>query len=306
MVTRRRSKLRTVLGIFVEAGERWSDDACYRLAASLAYYALFSIFPLILLAVTAVGFLLGDGDRARTRVLCAVPAPSPELRELLDQTLRSMQTHRTARGVGAALGFLTLLLGASGVFAELQSSLDKIWRATPPAAMGVWAAARAMVRSKALSFAIVMAAAFVILVSLMVSTALQAVGARAEGPAAGWLLWLALEMVVSVFFLTFLFASIYRLVPQTTVKWRDVFGAAFLTSLLFVVLKHLIAYYLARIAGYAAYGAVGAVLGLLTWIYVASVILFYGAEFGRVFAEHAESSSGRAARPRHWRSPDPG
>ncbi len=118
-------------GLLRDAGVRWSDDACYRLGASLAYYALFSLFPLALIALTAIGVILGDGDGVRQHLIASVGGTtSSESRVLLDQTLQSMQTHRTARGVGAVVGALTLLLGASGVFSELQSSLNFIWRVT--------------------------------------------------------------------------------------------------------------------------------------------------------------------------------
>jgi membrane protein len=288
---------KAVLAVGKEAGERWVGDACFRLGAALAYYALFSIFPLMLLAVTVVGFVLGGDAAARQSVLNSVPSPSPEFRALLDQTLQSMQSHRNARGVGAVVGLIALVLGASGVFSELESSLDLIWRVKPSPARGLWQILFHALRSKAVSFVVVIVAAMAVLASLAVSTILAAVSARvgatvgatvgnvtANGTAARTL-WQPVEMAVSLAFLAALFAAIYRLVPQAAVQWRDVVGAALLTSLFFVGLKSLLAWCLARIAGYAAYGAVGAVLGLLTWIYVASLVLFYGAEFSRVYAE---------------------
>jgi membrane protein len=280
------------LSVGKEAGERWVGDACYRLGAALAYYALFSIFPLMLLSVTAVGFLLGGDESARQSVLSSVPSPSPEFRVLLDQTLQSMQTHRTARGVGAAVGVIALILGASGVFSELESSLDLIWRVKPSKAKNIGQILLYALRSKAISFVVVIMAAIAVLASLAVSTVLAAVGNATTNVAAARTLWQPVEMAVSLAFLAVLFAAIYRLVPQADVQWRDVIGAALLTSLFFVALKSLLAWCLARIAGYAAYGAVGAVLGLLTWIYVASLVLFYGAEFSRVYAERYGSLAG--------------
>ncbi len=276
------------------AGERWSDDACYRLGASLAYYALFSIFPLLLLSVTAVGFFVGGGDSSREKLLNSVSSPSPEFRVLLDQTLQSMQSHRTARGVGAVVGAVALLLGASGVFSELESTLDFIWRVKAPVTKGVWPTILGALRSKAASFAVVIVAAVALLVSLAVSTALGAVGDASENPVAGRIFWSLVESVVALGFLTLLLAAVYRVVPHFDVKWRDVLGAAFLTALLFSGLKWALAWYLSHIGSFAAYGAVGGVLGLLTWIYVASLILFYGAEFSRVYAERFGSLAGRA------------
>ena len=156
-----------------EAGVRWMDDACYRLGAAFAYYALFSIFPLMLLSITAVGFVLGSDESARQRVLSSVPVPSPEFRVLLDQTLQSMQTHRTARGLGAVVGAVALFLGASGVFSELESSLDLIWKVKSRRSKGVWSSLLEALQSKAISFAVVVIAAAAVLASLKCSRRLR-------------------------------------------------------------------------------------------------------------------------------------
>lgn len=278
--------VKDVANLAKDAGARWVDDACYRLGASLAYYTLFSIFPLLLLSVTAVGFFLGGDDAVRQNLLSNIGSPSPEFRTLLDQTLQSMQTHRTARGVGAVVGFLALFIGASGAFSELESSFDFIWRVEAKETKGIWATIFGAVKSKALSFVVVIGAAIALLASLAISTGLEAVGSAAAAKGAAKTLWWLFEVGASFVFLAGLFAAVYRIVPQTEVKWRDVFGGALVTSLLFAGLKGLLAWYLAHIGSYAAYGAVGGVLGLLTWIYVASVIVLYGAEFCRVYAEH--------------------
>jgi membrane protein len=286
--------LRDFFSLIVSAGRRWSEDQCPRLGASLAYYALFSIFPLLLLAITGVGFFLGNGAGGRQEILSSLGSPSPELRMLLDQTLESMQEHQTARGIGAVVGLVALFLGASGVFAELEASLDFIWRIKAKSATSIGATVVDALRDKAVSFAVVIAAAVALLLSLGISTALGAIG-TAAGRAAGAtfsLVWSLVEAVVALGLLSLLFAAIYRVVPHTDVKWRDVLGAAFLTALLFTGLKWLFAWYLANLAGFAAYGAVGAVLGLLTWIYVSSLILFYGAEFSYVYAHRETEKQG--------------
>jgi membrane protein len=268
-----------------DAGVRWADDACYRLGASLAYYALFSIFPLLLLAVTGVGFILGSDDSARQKLLSSLSSPSPEFRALLDQTLQSMQQHRTARGVGAVVGGVALLFGASGVFSELESSLNLIWKVKGAPIQGVWSFVVDTVRSKALSFAIVVVAATALLASIAVSTALGALAMATSSKGAAREGWQLAETAVSLALLTALLSAVFAMIPQTRVESRDVVGAAALTSLLFTALKALLAWYVAHLGSYAAYGAVGGVLGLLTWIYVASAVLFYGAEFSRVYAE---------------------
>jgi membrane protein len=279
-----------------DAGLRWMEDGCYRLAAALSYCALFSLVPLMLLCLTSVGFLLGDDDTVRQRLLASIAgSTSAESRALLDETLRSMQAQRTARGVGAIAGVATLLLAASGAFSELDSSLNLIWRVKDPPSRGVWTTiARALI-DKALSFAAAVAAALALLASLVGSTALLAVAQKVNGSSDVPSSWHLVDAAASVGFLALVLAALYRIVPRAPIEWRDVFGAALLASFLFTALKGVFAWYFAKLGGYAAYGAVGGILGLLTWIYVVSLLLFYGAEWSRVYAERFGSLSREAA-----------
>ncbi len=273
-----------------EAAVRWSDDQCYRLGASLSYYAVFSIFPLLLLCVTAVGFVMGHDETVRDRLLDYVSkSGAPQMRPLLDQTLASMQTHETARGVGALVGVVTLFFGASGVFSELEGTLNIIWRVKSPETRSIWQAVLAAIKDKALSFLVVIGTALALLLSLLVSAALSAIDSTASEVITSPTLWLLVEAGVSIGLLTALFATMYRMIPQTAIAWRDVLGGALLAAGLFTGLKRLLAWYLGHVGSYAAYGAVGGVLGLLAWIYLASLILFFGAEFTRVYAERCGS-----------------
>ena len=294
-------RLLALVVLFRDAGIRWSDDNCLRLGASLAYYAVFSIFPLLLLAVTVIGFVLGESPDTRTRLLDSVAtATSPAFKTLFDETLRDMQTHQTARGVGAIVGLVTLIFGASGVFSELQATLNQIWRAPPKSSMSFWWHLVSLVKGKALSFLVVVAAAVTILASLIATAVLSALGARVEGAAPQVidhaLLWSLLEAAASVGFMTLVLATVFRLIPEVRVAWRDVFGGAFVSAVLFTAIKRLFAWYLGHLGSYAAYGAVGVFLGLLTWIYVASLMIFYGAEFARVYAERYGSLAASPSR----------
>jgi membrane protein len=280
-----------------DAGVRWSDDNCLRLGASLAYYAVFSIFPLLLLAVTALGFVLGHSPETRGRLLDAVASAStPEFKTLFDGTLSDMETHQTARGVGAVVGLVMLLVGASAVFSELESTLNQIWKVKPTPTSGIWRAVVTLVRGKALSFAVVIGAAVALLLSLVVSAVLSNVGKVLDGGEPATVthptLWLLVEAGGSAAVLTLVLAAMFRLIPQTRIEWRDVFGGALLTAILFTAIKGLLAWYLGHLGSYAAYGAVGGFLGLLTWIYLASLILFYGAELCHVYAERHGSLVG--------------
>ena len=283
------SFVRNLLTLLKDTGLRWNDDNCLRLGAALAYYAVFSIFPLLLVAVTVVGFVLGHDPGTRAKLLDAVAnATSPEFRTLFDETLRNMQTHETARGVGALIGVVTLLVGASAVFSELETTLNQIWRVKTES-KGVWATVVDLVKGKALAFAVVVGTAIALLASLVLSAALSSIDQTVEGAVPGAMthvtVWLVAEAVGSIGFLTLVLTVMFRLIPQTAVQWRDVLGGALLTALLFTASKRLLAWYLGHLGSYAAYGAVGGFLGLLTWVYLASLFLFYGAEFTRLYAE---------------------
>jgi membrane protein len=283
-----------------DAGVRWYDDNCLRLGASLAYFAVFSIFPLLLLAVAGVGFFLGHDPGTRAYMLDFVTsASSPGFKTVFDETLRNMQAHETARGVGAVIGVVTLLVSASAVFSELETTLNQIWRVKISSAKGIWTTALRAVKDKALSFAVFIGAAVALLTSLIVSAALSTVDQTVERLAPGAVthatLWIVAEAVGSVGILSLALATMFRLIPRTDVKWSDVFGGALLTGLLLTGTKSVLAWYLGHLGSYAAYGAIGGFLGLLTWIYLASLFTFYGAEFTRVYAERYGSLARRAS-----------
>jgi membrane protein len=281
--------LRATASLLRETASRWVDDECYRLGASLAYYAIFSIFPLLLLSATVLGYALGEGATTRTALVDAVTGAtgSPAVRELLDETLASMQVHRTARGVGAVVGLLTLLFGASGVFSELTASLNRIWRVRGPASQSAGQAVVGFLRDKALSLAIVGLVGLLLFGSLALSTGLSAASNAARA-----LPWQWIELAVSTAFLTLVLAAMLRALPRAHVQWRDALGGALVAALLLTVLKRLLAWYLAHLGSYAAYGVVGAVLGLLLLIYLASLVVFFGAELSRVYAERFGSLRG--------------
>jgi membrane protein len=230
-----------------DAGVRWSDDQCQRLGASLSYYAVFSMFPLLLLCVTTFGFVIGRKAEVREWLLDYVAGSSaPELRPLLSETLTSMQTHTTARGIGVLVGIVTLLFGASAAFSELEATLNLIWRVKAPGARTLWQSVTAYVRSRALSFLVALCTALALLVSLSVSAAIGAVDSRASMVVVSPALWLLVDVVGSLGLLTVLFSAIYRMIPRTRVAWSDVFGGALLAATLFTLLKRLLAWYLGR------------------------------------------------------------
>ena len=268
------------------------------MGASLAFYAIFSIFPLLLVAVAILGFFLGDDPANRGRLIDSLAgALSEPSRELLDETLREMQTHQTARGVGALIGTATLVFGASGVFSELKTSLDVIWRVEDVPAPHIGASLLRAMGEKAIAFAAVAAAGAVLLASLFVSTALAALGGETGPQAFHALGWEVADALASLGSSALVFAVLFRTLPGARVAWGDVRAGALVTALIFGAFKHLFARYLGSVGSYAAYGAAGAFLGLLMWIYLVSLVVLFGAELTRVYAEREGSLSPRASLP---------
>jgi membrane protein len=283
--------LKVVPSLLKETALCWYADQCYRLGAALSFYALFSLFPLLLLLVSACGFLLGNEATTRASILAYFDSvESVDVRHLLDETLTSMQHNRTAGSVGAIVGLLTLMLGGSGVFAELDSGLNRIWRVPEAPSAGALQSILVVVKERALAVVAVLAAGLLLLASLALSTILLALGSSSHGHLVeAWSF-----QVVELATITFGLATVFRILPKTAVAWRDVLGGAILTALLLAALKRLLSLYLIELLNYAAYGAVGAILVLLTWIYLASQVVFFGAEFTHVFAKRYGSLASAA------------
>jgi membrane protein len=277
-----------VLEVLKDTASAFSDNEGYRLGAAFSYYATFSIFPLLLLAVTVVGFLVGDSAETRERLLGAITTPGSPIRDLLEKTLTSMQTHAHARGVSAVIGLATLLFGASGAFVELDAALNRIWSCPPRRYEGMLGTIRGYVLERLNGFAIVAFLGLTLLLSLLatsiLSFVLQGVEARVDTP-----LWPVLartaEVILSLALLSALFTAAFHFIPRKRPPVRTVIGGAVLITALFSLLKEIFTTYLVHLTSYSAYGIAGGVLALTTWIYVSSLILLFGAQLTRTYAE---------------------
>lgn len=267
--------------------DRWSAVEGYRLGASFSFYATFSIFPLLLLAVTVVGFLIGDDAPARERLIAAIGAPG-SVRDVLDRALTTMQENHGSRGASAAIAFFGLLFSASGAFVELDTALNRIWRVPPRRADGVLGSIRAFLLDRLSGFLIVAGIGLSLLVSLVTSSILTAlIGEAGERVAIPWLptILKAAELATSLAITTAVFTAAFHLIPRSHPPVRDVIGGAALTTALLTILKEIFATYLGRLTSYSAYGFVGGFLALATWIYLSSQVIFLGAQLTRVSAE---------------------
>jgi membrane protein len=267
----------------------WRQDHASSMGGALAYYTLFSIAPVIIIVIAVAGFFLGP-EAARGEIVA-------QLRGLLgDDGAAAVQgllesASEPAEGLFATLSSIVLLIvGATTVFAELQSDLDRIWRAeTAKAASGLWR----FLRARLLSFGMVLALAFLLLVSLVVSAALAAVGRWWGGWFEGWAILLELLNFAASFAITTgLFALIYKLLPRVDIAWRDVWIGAAVTALLFAVGKLLIGLYIGRSGIASGFGAAGSFVVLLVWVYYSTQIFLLGAEFTWVYAHEHGSRRG--------------
>jgi membrane protein len=176
------------------------------------------------------------------------------------------------------VGLVTLFIGATAVFGELQATLNLIWEVQPAPTSGVWAGIWVWLRERVFSLAIVFALAFLLLVSLVISTALATVAALFHGPEQA-LLSRLLELAVSLLVLTFVFALLYKYVPDVEIGWHDVWPGGLITAVFFTLGKTAIGYYLGQTSVGSAYGAAGSMVVLLVWVYYSALIMFFGAEF---------------------------
>ena len=282
-------RARSVFQLIKQAASEWSDDNAPTYAASLSYYTLFSVAPMLVIAVSVAGMVFGD-DAARGQI-------QEQLQGLVGQNGAEMigQMMISARQPGSgllatALGLIVLIFGATGVFVQLQEALNHIWHVKPPPRNGVLG----FLRTRFLSFAMVLAIGFLLLVSLVVSAVLAAVGAWFAHLLPGWsVLWQVVNFGVSFAVITVLFALMYKILPDTHVAWKDVWLGAAVTSLFFTLGKLGIGLYLGRSSVASSYGAAGSLAVILVWVYYSAQILFFGAEFTQVYARHHGSRSGR-------------
>ncbi len=258
----------------------WSEDNATRLAAALAYYTVFSIPPLLIIVLAIVGQFYNQ-NAARDQVLAQIGGVigntgADFMRGVLESARKPTDTL-----VASILSVITLILGATGVFGALQSALNTIWDVAPKPGRGLMGT----IKDRFLSFTMVLGIAFLLLVSLVISTLLAALGQFLSGNAAQTTaMWELVNSLVSFLIFTMMFAMIFKVIPDVQIAWRDVWLGAVVTALLFVVGKYAIGLYLGRSSIASTYGAAGSLVVILIWIYYSAQILFLGAEFTQVYA----------------------
>lgn len=264
--------------------QEWQETKVPVLAAALAYYTVFSLAPLLLIVVGVAG-LVFDQATVRTTLL-------DQFSNLLGQDganlLGSMLEGANRQGSGiitSLVGLVTLIFGATGVLAQLQQALNTIWRVPPR--QGVQAIG-ALIKSRLLSFGLILAFGFLVIALLVVNTAISALSSRLEG--VGWV-WQWLTSIVGFFAIAAIFAAIYKYLPDTPVAWRHVRLGALITALLFVIGKYLIGSYLGRFGVSSGFGAAASLVVLLLWVFYSAQIVLTGAVFTHVWSQRKSSVS---------------
>ncbi len=291
------TNLKTWWTVIKETGTSWSDDHAARLAAALAFYTVLSLAPLLVLAVAVAGFFFGE-DAARGQIAGQLAGIVGEQAGKGIQTLLQHANEPEGGTFGSILGIVVLIFGASGVFGELQSALNEIWEVEPRPGRGILG----FLRDRVFSFSLVLGVAFLLLVSLVISAVLSAMGKFFSTTLPGGeVLWQLLNVGISFAVITSLFAVLLRVVPDIKVPWRGIWPGAAVTALLFTIGKFALGMYLGRASVASPYGAAGSVVVLVIWVYYAAQIVFLGAEFTRQYvrARGMEIKPARDAVPIH-------
>jgi len=259
----------------------WSEDKVPRLGAALAFYSVLSIAPLLLIAIAVAALVFGEQAASGQLVSQIEGMVGKEGAGAIQEMLKN--AHKPGAGpIAAVVGFGALLFAASGFFGQLQDAMNTIWEVQPKAGRGVLG----FVKDRAVSFLMVLLTGFLLLASLILSTTVAASVSFAGNLAPGLRPLLQVgDTVASGVVVTLLFALIYKILPDAKIAWRDVWVGAGLTTVLFLVGKAGIGAYLGRSSYGSAYGAAGSLVVLLVWIYYSAQILFFGAEFTKVYAD---------------------
>ena len=272
----------------------WIDDYAPSMGAALSYYSVFSMAPLLLIVVSVAGLVFGE-DAVRGELFGQLEGMmGADAAHAIQGLLASVST--PSKGiVGTVIGVAVLVIGATTVFGELQDALDRIWRAPARKGSGLWS----LVRARLLSFGMILALAFLLMVSLVIGAVISALG-KWWGPLfGGWeVLAQVVNLVVGFGLTTLIFAIIYKMMPRVHVRWHDVWIGALVTAVLFSIGKFLIGLYIGKSGVASGFGAAGSLVLVFVWVYYSAQIFLLGAEFTWVYAQTLGSMQGVAAAPK--------
>jgi membrane protein len=287
-------KPRQFFPLLKEAGASWSEDRAPSMGAAISYYSVFSLAPLLVIIIAVAGLFFGTDQVQGALFAQLASLMGDEAAEAVDEMLKHAQEPK-AGGIAAGISILVLVIGATTVLAELQSALDRIWKvpeSEKPQGNAVWI----WLRQRLLTFGMVLALAFLLIISLVFSAVLATLG-KWWGPMFGAWETVAhfFDLAVSFGLLTLAFAAIYKFMPSTHIPWRDVWVGAAVTSLLFTIGKWAIGLYLGKSDVASSFGLFGSLALMMIWVYYSGQIFLFGAEFTWVYANRYGSRSAQAA-----------
>lgn len=271
----------------------FSNDKVTKLSASLAYYTVFSIGPMIIVIIYVAGIIYGR-DAVQGTIFGQIKglvgaSAAAQIQEMIKSAALNTQGN-----FAFVIGIVTLVIGATGVFAEIQDSINQIWNLKPKPKKG-WVK---MLTDRALSFSVIISLGFILLVSLLVNGVLEVLMDRLQArfPNITVVLVYIVNILVTLLVTSTLFAVIFKVLPDARIKWRDVATGSIVTAVLFMLGKFAITFYIGKSDVGSTYGAAGSLVVLLVWVYYSSVILYFGAEFTKAYA----AKYGSAIHPSPW------
>lgn len=288
-------KLKQIWGLIKTTFSAWIDDYAPSMGAALAYYTVFSIAPLLLIVISVAGLIFGE-EAARGEIFGQLEGMMGADGAAAVQGLLESVSQPEQGVIGTIIGAVVLLIGATTVFGELQADLDRIWRAPErEKSSGLWS----LIRSRILSFGMILGIGFLLMTSLVFSAFLSALG-RWWSPILGdWeLLAQAIHFAISFALITAVFAMIYKFMPRVSIAWHDVWIGAAVTALLFTIGKFLIGLYIGKAGVASGFGAAGSLVIVLVWVYYSAQIFLLGAEFTWAYAHGHGSRKGQEPQPR--------
>ncbi len=262
-----------------ETFKEWQKDKASRIAAALAYYTVFSISPLLVIAIAIAGSFFGQ-EAAQQQITDQLTALVGEdgVKPIL-LALDNMSQPKI-RGLASLISIGVLILGASGIFAQLQDALNTVWKVKPQSGQGLLL----FIRKRISSFLMVLAIGFLLMLSLILSAVVATLSKyRTDFLPGSAILWENLDFIVSLGLITFLFGLMFKYVPDIKIAWKDVLVGSVITALLFLFGKFLLGLYLSKGSLGSAYGAAGSLIVFLAWVYYSAQIILLGAEFTQVY-----------------------
>ena len=277
-----RLKLKDIPALLKATFKDWMDDEPFDLSAIVAYYSIFSLPALLIIIVTIAGIAFGQ-EEVQKQLSGQIGSMIGEDTAKDVQAMIASSQKQDNKGIAMIVGIATLLFGATGVFMALQKSLNRIWEVkADPKKSGI----KTLIKARALSFGVILAIGFLLLISLALTTGLTALSDWVETRMPDYFLYVfyVINFLLTIVIISLLFALLFKFLPDVKIEWRSVWTGAIITAFLFAIGKFALAFYFGKAEPGSTYGAAGSVILILLWVSYSCLIMFFGAEFTQVYA----------------------